>query len=352
MEGQTEKQESNLEEKEMKAKFVKTCRDWAPAIKLASVMVMATLNIQAQGSFDLPAKWSDFLCVGQEVCAVGDFNADGFDDVAAFVRNTKTGAGQGDVYVALSNGSSFGAAQKWSDFLCVGQEVCAVGDFNGDFRDDVMAFVRDTKTGDARGDAYVALSTGTGFSPAQKWSDLICVGQEVCKVGDFNGDSRADVVAFVRNTQIGVGRGDAYVALSTGTGFAPAQKWNDSICIGQEVCEVVDFDGNGRDDLIAFVRNTRPGIGRGDAYVAFSTGSAFEPAQKRSDFICIGQEMCAVGNFNGSLVERRDDAVAFVRNTKTGAGQADVFVAISGPSGFAQPQNGATSFASARRYVR
>ena len=43
-------------------------------------------------------------------------------------------------------------------------------------------------------------------------------------VGDFNNDGRDDVVAFVRNSQEGVGQGDAWVALSTGVGFAPARE--------------------------------------------------------------------------------------------------------------------------------
>jgi hypothetical protein len=37
------------------------------------------------------------MCVGQEICAVGDFNGDHLDDVIAFA-----GAGLGDVWVALS----------------------------------------------------------------------------------------------------------------------------------------------------------------------------------------------------------------------------------------------------------
>ena len=80
------------------------------------------------------------------------------------------------------------------------------------------------------------------------------------------------MIAFVRNTQTGVGRGDAYVALSTGSSFGPAQRWSDSICIRQEVCSIGDFDADGRDDAMAFVRNTRAGVGQGDAWVALRRG--------------------------------------------------------------------------------
>jgi hypothetical protein len=295
-------------------------------------MLLPVSQAQAQDAFAPATKWSDFLCIGKEICAVGDFNGDGFDDVMAFVRNTKTGVKQGDAWVALSNGTSFGPAQKWSDWICIGQEVCSVGDFNADGRDDVMAFVRDTQTGVGQGDAWVALSTGAGFAPAQKWSDWICIGLEVCAVGDFNADGRDDAVAFVRNTQNGGPRGDAWVALSTGTGFAPAQKWSDWMCIRQEVCGVGDFNADGRDDAVAFVRNTQTGAGQGDAWVGLSTGNGFVPASKWSDWICIGLEICGVGDFNG---DRHDDAIAFVRDTQTGIGQGDAWVAVSTGVNFA-----------------
>jgi hypothetical protein len=36
------------------------------------------------------------------------------------VRNTKTGTGQGDAFVPLSDGSGFGLPEKWSDWICLG----------------------------------------------------------------------------------------------------------------------------------------------------------------------------------------------------------------------------------------
>jgi hypothetical protein len=199
----------------MTSKFIGSFRGRTVTVGLASLVTLATLNVQAYASFGPAEKWSDWICVREEVCSTGDFNGDGRDDVIAFVRDTQTGAGRGDVWVALSNGTSFGPAEKWSDWICVGEAVCAVGHFDWSWRgDDAIAFVRDTQTGAGRGDVWVALSNSASFGLAEKWSDFMCIGQQVCAVGDFNGDGQDDVVAFVRDTRSGTGRGDVWVALS------------------------------------------------------------------------------------------------------------------------------------------
>lgn len=98
-------------------------------------------------------KWHDFFAVGTEVPAVGDFDGDGREDIVTFTRGAAA-----DVYVALSTGSSFaGTGWKWHDFFAVGDETPAVGDFDGDGRDDIVTFTRGSAA-----DVFVALSTGSG----------------------------------------------------------------------------------------------------------------------------------------------------------------------------------------------
>src|SRR5689334_10703642 len=150
----------------------------------------------------------------------GDFNGDGRDDIATFTRGAAA-----DVYVALSNGSSFvGTGVKWHNYFAVGTELPTVGDFNGDGRDDIATFTRG-----AAADAYVALSTGSSFSGTGiKWHNYFAAGSEIPGTGDFTGDGRDDIVTFTRGAAA-----DAFVARSTGYSFVgTGWKWHNYFCVG------------------------------------------------------------------------------------------------------------------------
>src|SRR5262249_11847678 len=156
---------------------------------------------------------------------------------------TFTRGNTGDVYVALSTGSGFvGTGWKWHDNFCFGTEIPLVGDFNGDGKDDLATFTRGTT-----GDVYVALSNGsTGFvGPACKWHDLFCLNSEIPTVAAFNGYAKHFLSTFTRGNT-----GDVYVALSNGSGFdGTGWKWHDQFCYGTELPQVGDFNGDGKDDL-------------------------------------------------------------------------------------------------------
>jgi hypothetical protein len=257
-------------------------------------------------SFGAPTRWQDYFCTLNEVCEVGDVNGDGLADLITFVR-TNNGVGDSDVWVALSDGTKFGPGQKWQDYFCTLNEVCKVADVNGDGLADVLAFVR-TNNGVGDSDVWVALSDGTKFGPGQKWQDYFCTLNEVCEVGDVNGDGLADVLAFVR-TNHGGNDSDVWVGLSDGTKFGPPQKWQDYFCTLSETCKVADVNGDGLADVLAFVR-TNNSAGDSDVWVSLSTGTTFAPAQKWHDYFCTLDEVCAVGDINGDGLA---DAVAFTR---------------------------------------
>ncbi|MFF6814862.1 peptidoglycan DD-metalloendopeptidase family protein, partial [Streptomyces sp. NPDC012403] len=92
--------------------------------------------------------WHGHFAPGGEAPLSGDFNGDDKDDVVTFTKGAES-----DVYVALSDGDGFGPASVWHDHFAPGAEVPAVGDVNADGFDDIVTF-----THDADAKVYVALS--------------------------------------------------------------------------------------------------------------------------------------------------------------------------------------------------
>ncbi len=140
---------------------------------------------------------------------VGDFDGDGYEDVAGRVAST------GEWWVAKSTGTGF-ASQRWGRWSA-GADTWTnvlVGDFDNDGQDDIAGRAA------ASGDWWVAIAkdTGDGFinqrwgrwSPSVSWLDV--------QVGDFNDDGYADIVGRVASN------GDWWVAKSTGTGLAN-ERW-------------------------------------------------------------------------------------------------------------------------------
>jgi FG-GAP-like repeat len=186
-----------------------------------------------------------------------DIDGDGRDDVISFERSSF-----GTVYVATSNGTSFqGNNRVWHRDFAFDFELPLVGDFNGDGLYDVATFHRG-----GSGDVYVATSTGAGFSGTGRlWNGDAVFFNELPVVGDFNGDGRDDVVAFTRGSA-----GDVFVSLNSGSVLSPRQRWHGDFSFREEIPGVGDFNGDGRDDILTFLRG-----GDGDIYVALSDGIAF-----------------------------------------------------------------------------
>jgi hypothetical protein len=314
-------------------------RQFKSSRKLSCLIVIALLftiwgstPTASADSFGSPVVWhNDFCSRGfNPWCDVGDFNGDGKDDIVNFAYNSEGASDYGDVHVALSTGNSFGASSLWHGFFCIEGEVCGVGDFNGDGKDDIVTFINNKATDPGRGFVYVALSTGTGFGASSLWHNFFCPEGEVCGVGDFNGDDKDDIVTFLSNNPGDPGYGDVYVALSTGTGFGVSFLWHDFFCPHAEVCNVGDFNGDGKDDIITFINNTANDPGRGFVYVALSTGTGFGVSFLWHDFFCPSPEYCEVGDFNG---DGKDDIVTFVDDEQD-PNRDRVWVALSTGSKF------------------
>ena len=270
------------------------------------------------GTFEPRKLWHSQFSFPGETPAVGDFNGDGKDDIVTFLQNDEAGQGQRKawVFVALSDGTNFANTGVWQTNFSYGGEVPRVGDFNGDGKDDIVTFLQDDEAGQGQRKAwvYVALSNGASFVNARPWQKNFSYGGEIPRVGDFNGDGKDDIVTFLQNDEAGQGqqRNWVYVALSNGTQFLSAGVWHQHFCRAGEIPDVGDFDGDGKADVVTFLQGDQAGRGKkyGWVYSALSTGWTFSTAQLAHKFFSLPGELPALGQIDG---QGGQDIVTFTR---------------------------------------
>ena len=260
----------------------------------------------ATRSFDvghIAPVWHNFFAVDtRETPYVGDFDGDGRTDIITFTRDNPLAFG--DVYVSLSTGSAFEPfSTKWHDFFAIRRdEQVVIGDYDGDGKDDIGTWLGATTR-----QVYVALSFGTGMAPAAIWLDEIGFDpSDVLLAGDADGDGREDLVLFARTI------GKVYVALSTGAGFAAPTQWHGFFAVSTfERPQVGDLNGDGKTDIITFATDSPTAFG--DVYVAVSDGTKFGDGSnsvKWHDFFAIRPtETVRIGDLDD---DGRDDFFTFL----------------------------------------
>ena len=110
---------------------------------------------------------------------------------------------------------------------------------------------------------------GQCFGDTRLWASNFCTGKELPSIGDFNGDGKDDIIKFVRNNGTS-NNGLVQVSLSDGSKFTNVSTWIKDFCLKNETPIVGDFNGDGKDD-IAEVSTS----GNGYINVAISNGANF-----------------------------------------------------------------------------
>ena len=212
----------------------------------------------------------------------GDFNGDQKSDLAYFVAAPNEAM---QIQVRLSNGSTYSDTQNW----CYNTQYnslerirgrVAVGDFNGDGKDDIAAMYEYNNN---TMKIHVWLSTGSSFNGFYSWLDSMTPGSYNADrvtgrfvAGDFNGDGKDDLAAMYKYNDDTM---KLQVWPSTGSSFNGFYSWKESMtpgsyepdrATGLVVCG--DMNADGKDDITALYAYNE---GLGQPHIYKSTGTSF-----------------------------------------------------------------------------
>ncbi len=299
--------------------------------------------------------------VGQAV-SVGDFNADGYDDMLIGEEYNRTSAGSAWVVyggtsvasTALSTGADaeFYGTTSYDYFGF----AHAAGDLDGDGYDDVAIGHEDLNT------VWIEYGSATPWSGANDQTTMAAgigmtgsndFGKAVVIPGDLNGDGIDDlVVGAVSPNTLSTGKGDVFIF------FGGSTQWSGSVtgstAFNVRVTNSVnnssdyfgnysytmgagDFDGDGIDDLTigAYGVDTVVSAG-GEAYVimgsallsgtiASSTADSIIRPDITSGDSYLGSSTGTAGDFNGDGYEELAIGGIWYDNAAFDAGVAAVF---------------------------
>lgn len=167
----------------------------------------------------------------------GDCDASGTDDIVVFTKGSAA-----DVYVMLSTGSLFVEASLWHSNFAPTTQIPYTGDFNRDGKSDIITFRRGNG-----GEVYVALSTGTSFGQTAQWAGLFCLHDEWPAVGDLDNDGDTDIVTFVRLAN----DRRVWAKKCTGSGFGSSTVWHGYFGGPGELHAIADLTGDGMTDAMS-----------------------------------------------------------------------------------------------------
>lgn len=197
-----------------------------------------------QAVYTFPNGWatdSGFCMGADERLYVARMNADDRADMLCINPNT------GDMSAAFADESGHFSGESWRidgrNFCRGAGEVLYIGDANGDGQDDLVC------NNTSNGMLWVDRADGSGVYSGSNFSKSrhFCDGSNRLRIGDFNGDGRADLVCVQTDGTVRVDLANNY-----------GEYWSDDWAMtGRYYCRasserlyVGDANGDGRDDLI------------------------------------------------------------------------------------------------------
>lgn len=282
---------------------------------------------------------------------VGDFDGDGKSDLAQVVQRPSS-LGSSPVFVArgdVSPSLGFEGNELWLGHFATFGEVPLAADVDGDGMDDLVSFAQRAQS-DANGNfigpapVWVALSNGDAFEPPQVWHTFFSLAGEIPAVGDFNGDTKADIATFTQAQQFDaagnlIGHAPVWVALSTGGSFGGASVWHPFFSLAGELPQVGDFNGDERADLVTFTQQPQHYadgtlLGLAPVWVSLSNGSSFQTSTVwATDFARAG-EVPVVGDLD---FDGRDDVMSFLHGQGGSLNENRSYAASSAGNRFLAP---------------
>jgi hypothetical protein len=289
--------------------------------------------------------WDVAYSSGQAFNSPARYVADGGDPTDIFLTGDVNGDGAADLvygrassattvrwFVRLSTGSGFGGYSAWADDAGDVGDVFRIGDVNGDGRADLL-YGRPA-TGNHNANAiplkwYVRLSTGAAFGGYSEWLASGGYQGHPVFVRDFDGDGRQDLItARIPTGQTGIWE----LHRSTGRAFSPSSRLYAGTGVDTDRFFLDDVSGDGRPDLIIGRRVSRSQI---RWYVRLGVNGTSFDATPRVWIEDAGDsgDIVRVGDATG---DGRADLVIMRRDQPTGS---RLWVSASTGTAFAAPQS-------------